>query len=333
MSNSDPFETHGAPAPEVGIDVAALYQRALTEVGKAVFGQEDAVGLCLAALLSNGHVLIEGVPGTAKTTLVKTIAATMSMSFSRIQFTPDLMPNDITGSYVYRAQTGAFAFREGPIFANFVLADEINRAPAKSQSALLEAMQERTVTQEKEVHALPSPFMVFATQNPIEQEGTYPLPLAQLDRFMFKVIVGYPSPEAEERIFTEHHAATEKDYLETFNIQRVVTAETLVHAREIIRSTFVRPEVVRYVRQLVTATREDSNLFVGASPRAGLTLLMGAKAMARFDGRDFVTPDDIKQAFLPGLRHRVVLSPASELEGIDVDSALRQILNAVEVPR
>ena len=300
---------------------------------KVIYGQEEAISFCLAALLSNGHVLLEGMPGTAKTLLVRTVAATLSMRFSRIQFTPDLLPNDVTGAYVYRANTGEFAFREGPIFAHFVLADEINRAPAKTQSALLEAMQERTVSQERTTHALPTPFIVFATQNPVEHEGTYPLPLAQLDRFMFKVLVGYPDAEAEERVLIKHHATPGQDYFSTFDVRQVATPENVVLAKEVIRNTFVRPEVVCYIRALVTATRNAPNLFVGASPRAGLTLLMGAKGFARFEGRDFVTPDDVKAAALPSLRHRVILSPSAELEGMTADDALREILNAVEVPR
>ncbi len=255
------------------------------------------------------------------------------MSFSRIQFTPDLLPNDVTGSYVFRPTTSEFEFREGPVFANFVLADEINRAPAKTQSALLESMQEGTVTQEREVHSLPRPFIVFATQNPIEHEGTYPLPLAQLDRFMFKVLVGYPGADAEERVLNEHHANAGLASFDAFDINVVATEDEVLSAREVIRQTYVRPEVIGYVRRLVHATREDPNLLVGASPRAGLTLLMGAKSFARFEGRDYVTPDDIKGAFLPALRHRVVLSPASELEDVTTDQALGQLLNTVEVPR
>lgn len=291
------------------------------------------MGYCVAALLSNGHILLEGVPGTAKTMLVRTVGETLSMDFSRVQFTPDLMPNDVTGSYVFRSEKSAFEFRPGPVFSNFVLGDEINRAPAKTQAALLEAMQEGTVSQDGTVHPLPSPFVVFATQNPVEHEGTYPLPLAQLDRFMFKVIVGYPDAEAEEKLLESHHGTQDRNYLAGFNVNQVATREQVLAAREVIRDTFVRPEVVRYVRMLVGATREDANLMVGASPRAGLTLLMGAKSIARFNSRDFVTPDDIKSVFLPSLRHRVVLSPSSELEGVTVDDALRQVLNAVEVPR
>jgi len=332
ITENDTPLTPKEPQGDNGV-IAGLYQRTMTEVTKVIYGQDQAAAYCLAALLSNGHVLLEGVPGTAKTMLVRTVAETLSMAFSRIQFTPDLLPNDITGAYVFQTNTGAFDFREGPVFANFVLADEINRAPAKTQSALLEAMQERSVTQEKTEHALPRPFVVFATQNPIEHEGTYALPSAQLDRFMFKVLVDYPDAEAEERILNQHHASPDRDYLSMFDIQKVATVEDIVQAKEEIRNTFVRPEVVRYVRALIGATRDDPELFVGASPRAGLMLLMGAKSFARFAGRDFVTPDDIKKTFLPCLRHRVVISPSAELEGMTADDVLGRILDTVEVPR
>jgi len=323
----------GSAAAPSGMDLAQLYNETLEQVGKVVYGQETAVKFCLAALFSNGHALLEGVPGIAKTTLVRTVGSTLSMSFSRVQFTPDLLPNDITGSHMYRADKGTFEFRDGPIFANFVLADEINRAPAKTQSALLEAMQEGTVTQEREVHELPKPFTVFATQNPVEHEGTYPLPLAQLDRFMFKILLDYPDANAEERILTLHHGVASLGSLEEFAVERTADVATVLQAREHIRATFVRPEVITYVQSLLAATRDDPNLMVGASPRSGLALLMGAKSLARFEGRDFVMPDDIKAAFLPSLRHRVVLAPTAELEGMGADDALGQVLNAVEVPR
>ena len=322
-----------SPVTEEPQALAALYDGTVGQVEKVVYGQRKAVKFCLAALFSNGHVLLEGVPGIAKTTLVQTVASTLSMRFSRIQFTPDLLPSDITGSHVFRSDTSTFEFREGPIFANFVLADEINRAPAKTQSALLESMQEGTVTQDRETRTLPKPFTVFATQNPIEHEGTYPLPLAQLDRFMFKVLLDYPEAEAEERILTEHHAMAGTGVVDGFHLEKMADPQTILEARRSIRDTFVRAEVIKYVLALVAATREDVNLMVGVSPRGGLALLMGAKSLARFEGRDFVTPEDIKAAFLPALRHRVILNPGSELEGMRPDDALVQILNAIEVPR
>jgi MoxR-like ATPase len=310
-----------------------IYDSVRTEIGRVIFGQEEVVDFALAALLSNGHVLLEGVPGTAKTLLVRTIAATLAMEYRRIQMTPDLLPNEITGSGVYRQDTHTFEFRPGPTFTNFLLADEINRASAKTQSALLEAMQELTVTHDGTAHPLPDPFIVCATQNPVEQEGTYPLPLAQLDRFMFKVRVDYPAPEVEERVLKEHHATGACRDLAALGVRAVAQPQEILAARETIRETFVRDEVVTYVRRLLQATRDEDALAVGGSPRAGLMLLMGAKSLARFADRDFVTPDDIKTAFCPVLRHRVVLSASAELEGATADDVLLQILEAIEVPR
>ena len=247
--------------------------------------------------------------------------------------TPDLLPGDITGSTVYREHTGAFEFRPGPVFTNFLLADEINRASARTQSALLEAMQELGVTHDGVTHPLPDPFITFATQNPIEQEGTYPLPLAQLDRFMFKVMVTYPNQEAEQRVLREHHASAGQSNPVAMQVQPVVSPQDILEARQEIRDTHVRDEVIRYVSDLLRATRTDDALTVGASPRAGLMLLMGAKSLARFAGRDFVIPDDIKSAFFPVMRHRVVLAPSTELEGVMPDEVLANLLESVEVPR
>ena len=287
----------------------------------------------LAVFFSGGHCLLEGMPGTAKTLLVRTIARALRMNFSRVQMTPDLLPGDITGSSIYREDLHEFEFRPGPVFTNFLLADEINRASAKTQSALLEAMQELTVTHGGTSHVLPDPFMVFATQNPVEQEGTYPLPLAQLDRFMFKIQVGYPAAEHEETVYRTHHATGFCRDLSQMGMESVVGAQEVQEARDIIRQTFVRDEVAGYVRRLMEASRQDDALLVGGSPRAGLMLLMGAKSLARFSGRDFVVPDDIKEAALPALRHRVVLSPAAELEGQTADDVVLRLLETVEVPR
>jgi MoxR-like ATPase len=309
------------------------YRSIREEVDKVIYGQDEAVEFALAALFSSGHVLLEGPPGTAKTLLVRTIAAAMNLEFRRVQMTPDLLPGDITGSSIYREQSGTFEFRKGPVFSSFLLADEINRASARTQSSLLEAMQEVGVTHDGVTHPLPDPFITFATQNPIEQEGTYPLPLAQLDRFMFKIEVAYPDPAAEQRVLREHHASGGQSDPAAMDVQAVVSPEDIIESRQTIRDTHVRDEVIAYVSRLLAATRNDESLSVGASPRAGLMLLMGAKSFARFADRDFVIPDDIQRAFLPVMRHRVVLSPSTELEGIPADEVMTGILEAIEVPR
>jgi MoxR-like ATPase len=315
------------------LSVIELYKTLHGEIEKVIFGQDEAIEFALAALFSCGHVLLEGPPGVAKTLLVRTLAAGLALDCQRIQMTPDLLPSDITGSSIYREDTHAFEFRKGPVFTNFLLADEINRASARTQSALLEAMQEGRITYDGVAYALPEPFVVFATQNPIEQEGTYPLPLAQLDRFMFKVHVGYPIAEDERRVLREHHATSGLTSPERLHVKPVLSPAEIVAARGTIRETHVRDEVVDYVQRLLHATRNDDSLDVGASPRSGLMLLMGAKSLARFADRDFVTPDDIKSAFLPALRHRVVLDPTAELEGITTDQVLAEIVEQVEVPR
>lgn len=315
------------------MSVLESYQKIHAELDRVIFGLDEAIEFALAGLFSCGHVLLEGPPGTAKTLLVRTIATALDLDFQRIQMTPDLLPNDITGSVIYREDEHRFEFVKGPIFTNFLLADEVNRASARTQSALLEAMQEMHVTYDKTTYELPQPFMTFATQNPIEQEGTYPLPLAQLDRFMFKVEVGYPDGDAEEVILRTHHATGGRSDPAKMNVSAVLSADEIVAAQEEIRQTHVRDEVVTYLRRLLQATRSEDSLAVGASPRAGLMLLTGAKSLARFAERDYVTPDDIKATFLPSLRHRVVLSAAAELEGLTPDNALTDILETVEVPR
>jgi MoxR-like ATPase len=310
-----------------------LYSKVRQEIQRVIFGQDEVIDFALAALFSSSHVLLEGVPGTGKTLLVRTIASVLDMSFRRVQMTPDLLPGDITGTSIYREDAHQFEFKEGPAFTNFLLADEINRASAKTQSALLEAMQELTVTHDGVSRPLPRPFIVFATQNPIEQEGTYPLPLAQLDRFMFKVLIDYPDSQEEERVLKEHHGREPSSTPADLGVKAVVEPASILEAREVTRQTFVRDEVIDYVRRLVQATRDDEGLSVGGSPRAGLMLIMGGKSLARFAGRDFVTPDDIKTAFHPTMRHRVVLSASAELEGASVEDTLGNILDSVEVPR
>lgn len=315
------------------MSVEQHYQAIRSEIEKVVYGQEEAIDFALAALFSCGHLLLEGPPGVAKTLLVRSIAASLSLSYRRIQMTPDLLPNDVTGSSIYREDNRQFEFRHGPVFANFVLADEVNRASARTQSALLEAMQESRVTFDGVEHPLPKPFVLFATQNPIEQEGTYPLPLAQLDRFMFKVRIGYPAPAEEVRVLREHHATSGLSSPESSLVRPVLGAAEVLASQQSIRETHVREEVIAYVGELLKATREDDTLSVGASPRSGLMLLMGAKSLARFRGRDFVTPDDVQSVLLPAFRHRVVLSPSAELEGVTTDEVLRNLIEMVEVPR
>ncbi len=315
------------------MSLAERYQALRQEVLKVIFGQDEVVDMSLAALFSSGHVLLEGPPGTAKTLLVRTIAQAMALEYRRVQMTPDLLPGDISGSSIYREDQHAFEFRRGPVFTNFLLADEINRASARTQSALLEAMQELHVTYDGVTHNLPDPFVTFATQNPIEQEGTYPLPLAQLDRFMFKVLVSYPDRTSEQRVLREHHATGGRSNPQAMSVQTVISPQDIIASREEIRQTHVRDEVIDYVSRLLYASRNDDSLAVGASPRSGLMLLMGAKSLARFAGRDFVTPDDIHTAFLPAMRHRVVLSPSAELEGTTTDDVLAGMLEQVEVPR
>jgi MoxR-like ATPase len=284
-------------------------------VGAIVVGQEPAIRLAFLTLLCSSHALFEGVPGVAKTLLVKTLARALSLDFGRVQFTADLMPSDITGIPVFHPATAEFQFREGPLFTDLMLADEINRASAKTQAALLEAMQERSVTVDGTRHALGEFFSVFATQNPVEQEGTYPLPEAELDRFLFKVHIGYPD-ESSERV-----------------VRPVLSAEELSQLRALVRSIIVGEDMIDYVSALVRATRADVQYSLGASPRAGVQLLRAAKSLAAVEGRDYVLPEDVQELWAPGLRHRVILDPAAEVEGLDVETALSRTLASVTVPR
>jgi MoxR-like ATPase len=301
------------------------------EVGKVIVGQEGVLSGLVAALLLSGHVLLEGVPGVAKTLLVKTVAAALDLEFKRVQFTPDLMPSDVTGQVIYEEKTGAFRFRPGPVFTNLLLADEINRTPPKTQAALLEAMEERHVTVDGTPHALPVPFLVAATQNPIEYEGTYPLPEAQLDRFLFKLIVAYPSADQEQAMLSRHHAGFDPHALT--GVQAVADAADLEAARVEIDGIVVDEAVLAYLVSLARATRESPSLALGVSPRGTAMLLHAAKAWAWLSGREFVTPDEVKAIAKAALRHRVIVRPDVELEGATPDGVLDGILAAVPVPR
>lgn len=302
-----------------------------TEVGKIIVGQEDMIELLIAAILADGHVLIEGVPGVAKTLTAKLLSRTMSVDFSRIQFTPDLMPSDIIGTNVYNLKLSDFQFKKGPLFANIVLIDEINRAPAKTQSALFEAMEERQITVEGTTYPLAPPFIVLATQNPIEQEGTYRLPEAQLDRFLFKIEVGYPSLEDEAKIISDFHER--KNSVDIKTVNSVLNPADIKKCREDVCAIIVEPNLINYIAKIVNQTRNNPSLYLGASPRASIAILSGAKAIAAMRGRDFVTPDDIKFVAVPVLKHRIMLTPEKEMEGITTNEVIKQIIEKIEIPR
>lgn len=312
--------------------VVELAQKIRYEVSKAIAGQESVVEQALVAILANGHVLLEGVPGLAKTLLVRALSRAVALDYGRIQFTPDLMPSDVIGTNVFDGKAGEFVLRKGPIFVNVLLADEINRTPPKTQAALLEAMEERHVTIDGEVFTLPPPFIVFATQNPIDYEGTYPLPEAQQDRFLLKVVLTYPTREDEIDVYRRHHEGFRPSNLEAAGIQAVVSGEELAEAQEEVRRVTVEDQF-RYIADIVQATRDSADILVGASPRAGIAMLNCSKALAAIRGRNFVIPDDIKELALPILRHRIILRPEAEIEGLTVDRALSGILASQNVPR
>lgn len=303
------------------------------EVAKAIAGQEHVLDQALVAILANGHVLLEGVPGVAKTLLVRTLARTLDLNYGRIQFTPDLMPSDVVGTNVFDPKANDFKLRKGPVFVNVLLADEINRTPPKTQAALLEAMEERRVTIDGEPYPLPPPFLVFATQNPIDFEGTYPLPEAQQDRFLLKVFVDYPSEQAEIEVLRRHHSGFRPQSLEDAGIQKVIGSEELTELQTEVQQVTVEERMFNYILEIVRSTRDSNDVQFGASPRAGIALLNCSKAVAALRGRNFVTPDDVKELALPVLRHRVLLRPEAEIEGLTVDRVLTSLLDAQVVPR
>ena len=303
------------------------------EVAKAVVGQDPVVTGMLIALLCRGHVLLEGVPGVAKTLLARSVAASLDLTMTRVQFTPDLMPGDVTGSLVYDARSSAFSFREGPVFTNLLLADEINRTPPKTQSALLEAMEERQVSVDGQSRPLPTPFMVAATQNPVEYEGTYPLPEAQLDRFLIKLTMPLPERNVEIEVLSRHAAGFQPRDLTAAGLRPVAGEQELAQATAAVQQVQLAPEVLGYIVDLCRATRHSPSVALGASPRGATSLMSTARAWAWLSGRDFVTPDDVKTLARPTLRHRLRLRPEAEIEGTTVDGVLESILNTVPAPR
>ena len=301
------------------------------EIGRVIVGQYKMVDLLMIGLLCDGHLLIEGVPGVAKTLTAKLMAKIIDVGFSRIQFTPDLMPSDVLGTSVFNPKDAEFQFKRGPIFSNIVLIDEINRAPAKTQSALFEVMEERQVTIDGVTHTMDFPFMVLATQNPIEQEGTYRLPEAQLDRFLFKIDVKYPSLSEEISILNNQHAQTQTALLD--NVSKILSAQQIAQYRQTIQLIIIEPKLVEFIAKIVNETRNNPSLYLGASPRASLAILRAAKANAAIKGRDFVTPEDIIEMAAPVMRHRIILTPEKEMEGITADELIEQIIKSIEVPR
>ena len=314
-------------------DIKNLAGRIRAEVGKAVIGQDSTIDILLTALFSNGHVLLEGPPGTAKTLLAQCFSKSISLEFGRIQFTPDLMPGDVLGTNLFNFQTNEFSLTKGPIFTDLLLADEINRTPPKTQAALLEAMQERRVTIDGETYPLNARFTVIATQNPIEQQGTYPLPEAQLDRFLFKHTLDYPSREEEIRIVAQHGNQTGMKTPQAFGIEAVVSADELNDAVATVALTRLQDDIINYIVDIIRATRTSPAMETGASPRAAAALATAARARAALDGREFVLPDDVKALALPALRHRVILSPAAEIEGKTTDETLSAIIEQTAAPR
>jgi MoxR-like ATPase len=314
-------------------DLQVLFRRLRQEADKVLVGLEEPFELLVVALLTGGHVLLEGVPGTAKTLMAKTLAQLVQAKFGRIQFTPDLMPSDILGTSVFDISTGQFHLKKGPIFTQILLADEINRAPAKTQSALLETMEERQVSLEGERHILEPPFMVIATQNPIEYEGTYPLPEAQLDRFLFKILVPYSSLETEVEVLRRYHQGFDAHDLASAGLKAILPDNGVAQARDMIKQVIVEEGILNYIAQVAAVSRQSPDLTLGASTRAATHVLLAAKTYAALQGRDYVTPDDVKFVTPPVYRHRLLLKPEAEIEGLDADAVIQRLLGQVEVPR
>lgn len=315
-------------------DLNTLNQRVMrikNEISKVVVGQETTIDLLLAGIFTGGHILLEGVPGIAKTMTAKMVARAISASFSRIQFTPDLMPTDVTGTTVFNMKTSEFNFSRGPIFANLVLIDEINRSPAKTQSSLFEVMEERQITVDGSTYPMDFPFLVIATQNPIEQEGTYRLPEAQLDRFLFRIKLKYPTLDQEIHILRKFRNDFSSKITET--VAAVISKQDLKECQELIEKIFIRDEIITYIAKIIDNTRNNGDLLLGASPRASLSIMRASKAIAAMNGRDFVTPDDVRFVAYPVLNHRIMLTAEREMEGIETEDVIKEILEQVEVPR
>src|SRR5690606_37893887 len=329
MSEQDKFAPFGNRLDLEGLQ--RQMQGIKSEIKKVIVGQDKILGLLLISILSGGHSLIEGVPGVAKTITAKLLARTLNADFSRIQFTPDLMPSDVTGTSILDMRTNEFEFIKGPIFSNIILIDEINRAPAKTQASLFECMAENQITVDGQTHSLKQPFVVFATQNPIEHEGTYRLPEAQLDRFLFKIEVTYPSLENEVEILKDHHQRKNIDKESLVN--PVVSDEELVRYQHLVKEVFAHEQVLEYIAKVVNQTRNNSNLVLGASPRASIAILEASKAFAAMQGRDFITPEDVKTVIYPIIGHRVMLTPEREMEGFSNRAIIQQIIDSVEIPR
>ncbi|MFA6249322.1 MAG: MoxR family ATPase [Mucilaginibacter sp.] len=311
--------------------LSAAVDKIKATLAQIIVGQQDVIELVIAGILADGHILIEGVPGVAKTLTAKLVAKAIEAKYSRIQFTPDLMPSDVLGTSVFNPKSTEFEFKRGPIFGNIILIDEINRAPAKTQSALFEVMEERQVTIDGQTYKMDEPFIVLATQNPVEQEGTYRLPEAQLDRFLFKIEIKYPSLEEEIAIVTQQHQQKTTEQLS--HIDAVLAGADIVSLRKQVRELYVEPKILAFTAQIIHESRSNKSLFLGGSPRASLAIVNAAKAMAAIKGRDFVTPDDIISVAKPVLRHRIMLTPDKEMEGVTPDEVISQIIQKIEVPR